>query len=118
MFSKLWSTVKRATLGERIKDVGRVGGRWGANCGVDVRRGSGASTYVTLTLASNFTFEFNSRTTTYAYLDDEAAERLAHHLLAAVAARRAAAMNEMSVHALKADGRAEKAIAAASVADL
>ncbi len=87
MLSKLWTTLKRVTVGERLKEVGRATGKWGAAAGVDVRRVSDGSTCVTLSLSSNVTFELNNRTTIYAYLDDKAAEKVAADLLQAIKQR-------------------------------
>lgn len=84
MLNTLWSSVKRLTVGEKIKDVGEVTGERGARATVDIRRVTSGEAFVTLSVTSNFTVEINGRTKTYAYLDEAAAEELAAHLARAI----------------------------------
>ena len=88
MIGKVWSFLKRVTVGETLKKIGTVHGEYGATTGVDIRRGSDGRALVTVHLSSNFTVEINHRTTTYVYLDDTSAEKLANDLLRAVRERK------------------------------
>lgn len=87
MFNTIWSTLKRATVGEKLRDVGKARGGWGTAAGVDIRRMSDGRTFVTLTVSSNFSVEANGRKTVYAYFDDAEVEKLSAVLTQAVEAR-------------------------------
>ena len=84
MLKKLWTLLKRATVGEKLEDVGRTGSVWDATANVDIRRVSDGRLFVTLSLTSTTFAQLNNRVTTYAYLNDAAVEQLAANLVLAI----------------------------------